>query len=252
MSQSALDIIMGAGGYPSAEFPQIGAFVGGEVVGNPQGYHAREFDRSNPGRGALKYYPSGDPVMGVTVDVKVYPPTADDPGIRRLYIEKPRQKAALRDALNKAGAGNTGIEPGSYVGLTWTGEEAGEGASPAKTWEAVYQSPAQLKAQKALGGATAPVAPVPQPQAQAVPQYQPQPVQQSYAPAQQYPAALGQVLGAQPIPQSQAQPVPQYQPVPQAAPQAPAPTGIPVSAEQYQAMINAGIDVSQFTVAAPA
>lgn len=146
MPDDVLDILMSSGGFPFAKFEAIGQEIGGQVTGRPRSHQVREYDANNPGRGPLKFYPSGDPIMGVLIDVRVGAGTDDDPGIRRIDIDSVRKKAAVREALISAGAETSGIEPGGYFALTWTGTEAGKGSIDANTWEAIYRTPVQQAA----------------------------------------------------------------------------------------------------------
>lgn len=246
MSDPVLDALMGGASYPAAEFPVVGTTVGGKVIGRPKARQVREYDKLNPGKGALKFYPnSGDPIMGVVVDVQTNAPmiNQDDKGIRRIYADGQRQKEALREALIAAGAQEVGIEPGGFVSMTWSGEEEGQGSVPAKTWSAIYRTPAQQAALGALGAVPVATQPVQQGQqfnpaqayavqtyanapAQQVQQYAPQATPQQYAPAAQY------------IPTAPANPV-----------AVPAPTGRPqINAVQAAAMANAGVDISIFDI----
>jgi hypothetical protein len=120
-----------------------GQMLGGKIVSDPQTYHVREFDANNPGNGPLKYFPSGDPIYGLTVDVQTDqrdPSIEDDDGVRRMFIEKKRQLNAVRDAVRQAGA--SGLAIGGTLYMAWIGEEAGKGASPAMLWAAQYTPPA--------------------------------------------------------------------------------------------------------------
>ena len=226
--QDANDVLMG-GGVKPAEFHTVGTTVGGLIVFKPKSYHVREYDKNNPGGGALAYFPSGDPIMGINVDVKSNardPGDPNDDGTRRLYLDKARQLAAVRLAVRAVGA--AGLEQGGYLAVTLTGSEEGKGSMPAHTWSAVYR-PASTPI---------PGGPGPAPQAQ-------------QAPVQQYTQPVtGDPWQAAPAPQVvqpvQYQPPTQQAPVPQAVPAGPAAQVITETVAS--AMRNAGIDTSMFTV----
>jgi hypothetical protein len=127
--------------------------VAGKVLGGPTTYHAREFDRNNPGQGPLRYWPDNNPVYGVYIDLD----TAQ--GMRRLYVEKQRMTTAIQQAMLRAHV--RGIEIDGYLVVTWTGTETGQGNMPANTYTAEYTPPgAQPPANMILsnGGATTPAA----------------------------------------------------------------------------------------------
>src|SRR3546814_3652970 len=85
----ANDILFGGGSSaPAIKFDTPGVEQGGRVVTKPQARQEREYDPRNPGKGALKFFPSGDPIMGIVVDVQTNERLdADDNGIRRIYVE---------------------------------------------------------------------------------------------------------------------------------------------------------------------
>lgn len=262
------DLLMGSGKAPATlDFGKVpGASRGGTVVGAPTEYQAREYDPRNPGKGPLKFYDDGNPVKGLWIDVQTDERNAaDDTGIRRLYVEKRRQREAIRDAVLAVGA--SGVEPGGLLWVTWTGEEAGQGGNPATTWAAHYTAPGGA----ALMGANA-VAPQQQarpayvPQAQ-TPGYVPQGPPPGYAPQAQAPGytpqgpppgytpatpaasqALGRYVQAATVPpvapaQTPAAAAPAVATAPPPAP------GLPVNyvpASVYHAMANAGVDVAGF------
>lgn len=231
---SADDVLMGGGSAPpAAEWAQPGSRVEGTIVGKPRSYHAREF-AANGQAGDLKYFPSGDPILGVMVDIQTPLRGPDDNGIRRLYVESQRMMTAVRDAVRVAGA--AGLEAGAWISVVWTGTEQGKGTIPAKTWVAEYRRASQAPV-------TLPNAPTPAPTpAPAGNPWDPAPAvqtlpQQALAQAQQYAAAQGYA--------------PTYAGTPVAATPAPPATPAPqrvVTESLAAAMRNAGVDVSGFTV----
>ncbi|WP_166412508.1 hypothetical protein [Sanguibacter sp. HDW7] len=205
---SANDVLMGGGGVPSAKFPNPGDTISGRILAPPSVYQERDYDPNNPGGGALKTYPSGDPIMSIYVDLAtdLRDPTIDgDDGTRRLFIEGRYLKGDVRDAVRNAGA--AGLEPGGVITVSFTHREDPQDKRSRKYWQAAYQS-----AGNAALMAGAPV--------------------QAPAPVQQTVAA--QVMqAAAPAPVQQA-PAPVQQPAPVAAPiavpQAPAPAAAPAAA----------------------
>lgn len=188
-------VLMG-GGAPTLQIPSpgpgfdTGAKAGGIVTSEPESYHAREYDKDNPGGGPLAYYPSGDPKWGLKVILKTAERTAaDDDGKRCLYIEKRRLRAAVRDAIISTGADR--LEIGAEL-LVWeTGTEPGQGGgNPATTYGASYRRPGQVKL---TGPATATAAAVQQQMQTAQPQPVGQAVQQATT-KPQIPAAVAAAM----------------------------------------------------------
>lgn len=252
----ANDVLMGGGGAASATWETPGSIVGGRIVAKPQSYQLREFNRANPGSGALMFYPSGDPIMGIRVDVQTPERlNADDDGVRRIYVEKKRQLAAVRDAVRAVG--ETGIQMGGHLSMTWTGLEQGEGTEPAKTWAATYKPPTtgvpavprQGMPQQPPAAAYAPT------QQQYAPTVAGQPVQPQYAPTTttwpQPPAAAWPAPGtAAPAPTDDpwANAIGAAASLPAQAP-APQPTNV-ITETMAAAMRNAGVDTSLFSIVA--
>lgn len=171
-------ILMGGGGAPTAKFPNPGDSIKGRVLAPPQAYQEREYDPNNPGGGAGRTYPSGDPIMAVSVDLATDlrdPSIQEDDGTRRLFIEGQHLKAAVRDAIRATGA--QGLEVGGVIELTFTHREDPEDKRSRKYWQARYTPAGNATL---MGGEQ-------QPAAQAPPAQQQAPVQQQ-APAPQPPA----------------------------------------------------------------
>lgn len=171
----ANDILMGGGGAPTAKFLSPGDTVGGRIIAPPRSHHEREFDRNNPGKGAPKYFPSGDPIYGITIDVQtnLRDPSIDgDTGIRRIYVEGKRLKDTVRDAVYASGSQK--LEVGGELHVTFTGHgvPSTPGINAPKEYEARYlppgqaavfgqqQTPAPQAAQPAVQQAPPPAQPV--------------------------------------------------------------------------------------------
>lgn len=217
---------IGGEGGDSFPFEQIGASVTGTIDS------LSEVQQTDLQTGEPKTFSNGQPMMMYRVglaNTNAPRTSPEDNGHRSVYLKGSRASdsrsslAAVLDAV-KAATDGTNLEPGGVLTLTYVGdgEAKGRGFSAPKLYQAQYQRPSMN-----LGGA-------PAPQQAPAPQYAPQPVpQQAYQPAP-----------AQPVPQYQPQqaPAPQYAPAP--APAAPAPAGPPpLTREQLQAMVNAGVDI---------
>lgn len=174
------DVLMGGGGAPAAKFPNPGDTIRGRVAAPPQAYQERDYDPKNPGGGAPKTYPSGDPIMAVYVDLATDlrdPSVQDDDGTRRLYIEGRYLKEDVRNAIRAAGA--SGLEVGGTLTVSFTHREDPMDRGSRKYWQVEYV-PAGNAALMASDTPTAATA--------AQPVAQPAAVQQA-APAQQTPPA---------------------------------------------------------------
>ncbi|MDF2848997.1 MAG: hypothetical protein K0R97_2979 [Oerskovia sp.] len=164
---NANDVIMGGGGVPSAKFATPGDSIKGRIIAPPQAYQVRDYDRNNPGAGELKFYPSGDPIMAIYVDLATDlrdPSIEDDDGIRRVYDEGRSRKEDVRTAVRNAGA--AGLEVGATLELAFTHREDPEDKRSRKFWQARYipAGNAALMTPEAPAPASAPVqAPTPTP-----------------------------------------------------------------------------------------
>lgn len=132
----ANDVLMGGGGYPAIKFDTMRVWKGGTITAKPTTRQETEY-----GTGKPKTFPkSGDPIMGVLVDVQTDERTdAEDDGIRRMYIEGKRLKDAVRAGVAASGA--PGLAVGGKLWVAWVGNEQGQGAQPAKLYEARYYPP---------------------------------------------------------------------------------------------------------------
>lgn len=131
-------ILMG-GGVPPAKFNSPGVTYGGRITTPPQAYQEREYVKGAPGTGKLKTFDSGDPIMGLTVDIQTTlrdPSIEDDDGMRRIYISGKRMKTTVRDAVRAAGA--PGLEVGGELTITYTHSEVPTDPQSAKHYTATY------------------------------------------------------------------------------------------------------------------
>jgi len=186
----ANDVLMGGGGPAAWKFdePNPGNPRVGTITAPPQARQEREYVPGNPGGGDPKFFPSGDPIMGVHVEVQTNErdaSNAEDDGKRTFYIEGRYIKEAVRNAVKATGA--RGLEVGGQLAVEFTHREDPMDKRSRKFWSITY-TPAGNNALMSDGPAqqaTAPsAAPVPSPQQQYVQQQQ-----AAYAsPAQQAPA----------------------------------------------------------------
>ena len=211
---TANDILFGSG-VPYAKFDAPGVTWSGRIVAISEPYQEREYVKGDPGGGAPKTYPSGDPIMSFSIDLDTGLRDATiegDDGRRRIYMDGARIKRAVRDAVKAAGA--RALVEGSHLSITYTSDEVPGDPRSGKNYAAQY-TPGNPASNVLMG------------QQPAAPQYQ-------QAPAQPYAPQQPQYAPQQPV---QAAPVQQQPPAP-AAPAAPAgPTP-----EQLAAVTAAGLD----------
>lgn len=198
-AQDPNQFLMNGGGAPGVKFADPGATVEGTIV-SFVARQEREYDRNNPGQGALKFFKSGDPIMGIVVTLATTlrdPMLAHDDGQRSVYVEGQHLKAAVRTAVQAAGA--SGLEVGGRLRITFTHRENPADTGSRKYWTAEYTPAAQAGANAALaqGYPPAPAPQYPPAQAPAYPTQQPP----AYPPVQ----APAPVTGPQGYP-TQAQP----------------------------------------------
>lgn len=190
--QDPNDFLMGGGdGIPSAKFPEPGAFIEGPIVGGPKAYQEREFNKQTQrSDGPPKTFPSGDPIMGVYIDVQtpyIDPMIEGDTGVRRVYIQGKLMKQAVREGV--LAGGGKGLETGGRIRLDFTHRDDPMDKGSAKNWTCQYTTAANAQV---MGGQAAPVGPQGQAQpayaAASAPVQQALPVAQQAAPAVQYQA----------------------------------------------------------------
>lgn len=202
MTQTHYDanaVLMGGNNAPAWKFDEPGTARAGIIASPPQARQEREYDRDNPGGGEPKWFPSGDPIMGIVVEVDTNerdPSNTEDTGRRTFYVEGRYIKDAVRGAVRAAGA--HGLEVGGHLAVTFTHREDPMDKRSRKFWDVKYtpagntalmgdqaQAPAAPVAQQPAPAYQAPAqAPAPQP---AAPTPQPAP-----APAPQPAPAAGQ------------------------------------------------------------
>lgn len=172
MSQTTYDansILMGGGaGNPAWKFdqPNPGQPRVGTITEPPQARQERDYDKNNPGAGAPKTYPSGDPIMGILVTVQTderIPSDSEDDGKRTFYIEGRYLKEAVRGAIREAGA--PGLEVGGQLHVEFTHREDPMDKRSRKFWQIRYTPAgnAALMADQPTMAAAAPPAAQPAP-----------------------------------------------------------------------------------------
>lgn len=160
---NANDVLMGGGtGAPAWKFDDPGTRRIGTVAAPPQARQEREYDRNNPGGGELKFFPSGDPIMGVVVELQTTERDAsnsEDDGRRTFYIEGRYIKEAVRGAVRAAGA--NGLEVGGVLDVTFTHREDPMDKRSRKFWEVSYTPAGNGALMGDQPAQAAPQAPVP-------------------------------------------------------------------------------------------
>lgn len=195
MTQQTYDanaVLMGGGGPKGWSFADPGTTRTGTIADTPKAVQERDYDPNNPGGGAPKVFPSGDPIMGVHVVVQTTERDVTiegDDGRRTFYIEGRYLKEAVREGVRTAGA--SGLEVGGQITVTFTHREDPADKRSRKFW-AVQYVPA---GNAALMGAPAVQQPV---AAQAPVQQVPAPVVQ---PVPQAPAVVAAPAPAAPTPE---------------------------------------------------
>jgi hypothetical protein len=191
--QDPNDFLMGGGdGIPSAKFPEPGAFIEGPIVGGPKAYQEREFNsQTQRSDGPGRTFPSGDPIMGVSIDVQtpyIDPLIEGDTGVRRVYIQGKLMKQAVREAV--LAGGGKGLEAGGRIRVEFTHRDDPMDKRSAKNYTCQYTTAANAQV---MGNQPAPVGP----QGQAAPAV----------------AAAVAAPAAQPAPAAPATPAPAADPV---------------------------------------
>lgn len=167
-ANAANDLLFGGGGghpalkvglakAPNPPHTQPNEFVGGRIVGGPRTFEVKD-QAGNP-----KTYPkSGQPILGVAVDVqtgRIDPTVEGDDGVRTLYVE-----GAWRDAFNSRrkavveavrAAGRDGLAVGDELYIAWTHTVETGAPQPAVNYVAKYV-PASASAANALLQSPAP------------------------------------------------------------------------------------------------
>lgn len=124
---SALSQTSTAEKYPAVKFNSVGDSVAGRIIGT-EDYQETVFGT----KGELKFYPSGDPVMGVRVYMETTP--GDESSRVTLWAQGKLLMKAIAVAFRAAGAQD--LEVGADLAVTFTGYDG-----RAKTYSAAYSRP---------------------------------------------------------------------------------------------------------------
>lgn len=130
----ANDLLAG-GGAKSAQFPEIGTVVKGEVLDFAT-RQQRDFDTGKP-----LFYDDGKPRLQIVVQVQTDerdPDVEDDDGIRALYL-----KGQLLQAAREATRRHRGLAQGGRIGVKYyaDGDAPRKGANPQKLYKVEYAPP---------------------------------------------------------------------------------------------------------------
>lgn len=163
-SYDANAVLMGGPGAKGWKFEDPGTTHTGTVAEPPKAVQEREYDPQNPGGGKPKFFPSGDPIMGVHVILQTNERDVtdeDDDGKRTFYVEGRYIKEAVRNAIRAAGS--AGIEVGGQLTVTFTHREDPMDKRSRKYWDVKYipAGNAALMAPETPAAATAPTPPPP-------------------------------------------------------------------------------------------
>lgn len=175
MSQNtydANDILMGGSHAPAWKFDQPGTTRTGVIASPPTARQERDYDANNPGGGALKTFPSGDPIMGIVIDVATDERLGgDDDGKRTFYVEGRYLKEAVRNGVRASGAQR--LEVGGRLTVTFTHREDPQDKRSRKYWQVQYLPAAQTALDQTVATEQGPVnattGEIQQPAAAAVP-----------------------------------------------------------------------------------
>lgn len=160
MTQQTYDpneILFSGGGSPAWKFENPGTNYTG-VIASVSARQERDYDRDNPGGGALKFFPSGDPIMGIVIELVTDQRTSnDDDGKRTFYAEGRYVKEALRAAVIASGVGK--LEIGARLTVTFTHREDPMDKRSRKYWAMTYVPAAQNALSTAVPTEAGPVNP---------------------------------------------------------------------------------------------
>lgn len=133
--QEAQEWLLGAK-ITGVSFPEPGTKIVGQILAIKKNQQ-REF-----GTGKPKVYDNGDPMMQVVITLAAegVAVTDEDDGRRNLYVDKPRMRKAIAQAVRDSG--HTGSLIGGRLGVVFTGYGEGEGAQPPKEFGAKFEAPA--------------------------------------------------------------------------------------------------------------
>lgn len=144
MIDDSVNDFLNGSGAPAAKFLNVGDEVKGSVI------HA-EVSQQTDLDGNLKTWDDGKPRMQLVITLQTElndPAIEDDDGKRRVFVNKPRMKTAISEAIRTAGAQR--LEQGGKLAVkyTGTGEPTKRGFQPPKLFAALYRAPDPLEVVK--------------------------------------------------------------------------------------------------------
>ncbi|HEY9310264.1 MAG TPA: hypothetical protein VIP82_20870 [Microbacterium sp.] len=119
------------------KFDQIGVTHTGTVKSEPRERQQTKFGTQEPA-----FWPNGDPMMQILVDLQTdQREDPNDDGARTLYVASGNMKRAISDAIRTAGASD--ILPGGVLTVQYVGNDPASKnpANPAKMYAAQYTAP---------------------------------------------------------------------------------------------------------------
>ena len=125
---------VGGTSYPAVKFKNIGDNVAGRIISIEDFQETEYADDPAKGvkKGDLKFYPSGDPIMGVKVGLETIP--GDETSRVTLYVQGKRLMKAVATAFRRAGAAD--LEEGADLAVVHPGYDG-----RAKAYSAEYSRP---------------------------------------------------------------------------------------------------------------
>lgn len=128
---SIISATSGEDRYPRVRFQSVGDAVAGRII-STEDYQETEFaDDQARGvkKGDPKFFPSGDPVMGVRIVLETSP--GDESSRVTLWAQGKRMLSSIAKAVHSQGARD--LEEGADLAVTHTGYEG-----RAKAYQAAY------------------------------------------------------------------------------------------------------------------
>lgn len=114
---AGLDELFGGSGARTVKFEDEGDTFTGTVV-DVKVEQAKDFDSGEPAT-----WPDGKPRMQQVFTFEVEPEDDEDTGKRRLYVDKPRMRKAILEALKDAGVKDKAEIIGGKLSVKFTGRD---------------------------------------------------------------------------------------------------------------------------------
>lgn len=135
-------VLMGGSSAAAWKFAEPGTTHTGTIAEPPTARQEREYVKDDPGGGKPKTFPSGDPIMGILVELQTEERDAaspDDDGRRTFYCEGRYLRDSVRGAVRAAGA--DGLAVGGVLTVTFTRREDPADKRSRKHWDVTYVPP---------------------------------------------------------------------------------------------------------------